>query len=134
MKKLRTYVLRGGQPCSLNREGMPTHHHNGRLSLWQAALDRTDHAAVLFYFASQGVEVELGGPDRRQKQRREKWLEATSGKTLFPTAQCPQCYFLDLHSETLCGYMDWPEERVGVGVESPDGQESLARCPLHDMP
>ena len=110
MKLLWTFRLVGGEPLSLKaRQGLPTMEHQGSLSVWSILLTEEEASALEALLVEKGIKVGrwAEGPSAEQMAERSALLKAQAGEMEFPTARCPECFWMDLGEAGLCGLRGW---------------------------
>lgn len=107
-----------GPALHLTIGGHPSLSHNGEgESIWTVALEQEHLYELVNLLKAQGVSFEYL-PVPPQTQMPQGRHDA-----------CQFCAYFDALSERQCGVSDWDAGTLAAVAQTPDGQNSLARCP-----
>lgn len=129
---LRTILIEGAKPFSIQFPGNPTITHEGGTSVCHQVLLPEEIAFLKAYVESRGNRIiswDVEGQSEEQKLEREMHL---SQDQVWPCPQCPSCPWAEVLSEVSpCGLEAWPPESVKVLREtSKPHQEAEEACPV----
>jgi len=136
---LWVFQVQGGAPFRTQVGGNPSVEHDGGTSVFHLMLEEPDARHFVSLVEEMGCAVQAR-PSRRQskaqKLERESLLGVGKEDAVWPTPNCPTCYWFDPVSLQAggggepCGAKGWPEETRRVSLESNKAVEDLEACPL----
>ena len=112
-----------GPALHITVAGHPSLAHNGEgESIWTVALEQQHLYGLLNALNAQGVPFEYlpSLPSTQMPQGRHD--------------ACQFCAYYDALSEHQCGVSDWDAGTLAALAQTPDGQNSLERCPENHSP
>lgn len=134
-----TFRLTGGEAVD-SQVGWPgsfpvgvSHAGAGTTSVWSLRLSEEEADLLKGVLRGHGVNVSRWGEVEGAEQREERAVlsSAERGEVVYPTERCPSCFWLDLHSEGLCGRVSWPQPVVAEAAEAHEkARQDAASCPL----
>ena len=134
-----TFRLTGGEAVDSQVGGHGSfpvgvsHAGAGTTSVWTLRLSEDEASLLEGVLRERGVVVTRWGEVENEEQREERAVlsSAERGEVVYPTVRCPSCFWLDLHSEGLCGRVSWPQPVVAEAAEAHEkARQDAASCPL----
>tara|TARA_R110002153_G_scaffold44414_1_gene125132 strand:- start:29 stop:493 length:465 start_codon:yes stop_codon:yes gene_type:complete len=129
LKRLYTVVLKGGDPFEVAIPFSGAVEHDGVHSLHHIYCTKDVLDSVLSLGATQ-CKVYYDSESEEQRAERAT-LHRQDLDKVFPTSECGGCYWFDLHTENMCGAMDWSDDIKKASLElHQEALEGLNRCPI----
>lgn len=124
-KRVWTFVVVGGEPCTICPDGnLPMEHEGGR-SVLKAVLSEEQAQQVLSQFEQHGATVRMN-----QEFQPKTGLPVGDAQEM-PCFRCGQCAFLDFETKGFCGASGWSSQKAQALLQStPSAMEDLRECPL----
>lgn len=135
---LWTFQVRGGEDFYLHVPGNPPTHHDGVMSVFSLMLTSNQAEEITAFLQGHGCRVLAQPPQEEtedQKAERSALLGRSHEDRVWPTAECPSCFWFDPREDNPCGYAVWEQEVVAQALVSHEAaRKGLQKCPLHETP
>lgn len=132
-KRLWTFIVRGGEPITVQPKGNIPEEHEGGRSVMRFVLTDEDAEATETLLKEHGCSVEKSAPRETAEQKAERQVLAgvMREEMVLPSTACFECTFFDPYIKEHCGVTDWPIESVEALLKHRDkAKTDLYECPL----
>lgn len=133
---LWTFQIVGGRPFALQDHGNPVVLHDGGMSVFHQLLTDEQAERVRAVIDDHGCRTlaarRAEGQTASQRAERLRIQGAGRENEVWPTADCPNCFWFDAAGADPCGFTGWPSETVDEAVRRhPRAWAQMANCVIH---
>jgi hypothetical protein len=116
MRQVWTILLTGGESfsgvLSISQMFPVQIEHHGKRTLLSVRLTSDELQQLENVLHQKGIKTKIFTTEESPEQQDVRRRIHQADKLIYPTAQCPNCFWLDLESDLLCGYMAWDVSMV----------------------
>jgi len=132
--RLWTFLVRGGEAFTVQPPGNPANHHDGSMSLFHLTLTEDQKQQVEDAATERGATVEVReveGETEEQQAERRALLGQGREDAVWPSSECPKCFWFDILTDDPCGIRAWPPETIQAALNHHlKAQDDMIECPV----